>query len=126
MQSLGKLPDDGVVNGFVSNPAVHRRNQDALLTPLRKECTRLLSLHFDSVNISHNVSENVFADMRQVIKTRVKNDVERIQILSKLSELEESKDEESFIQKYQEFIASAADHLTILAPFIPALTQMLK
>jgi hypothetical protein len=63
--------------------------------------------------------------MRQVIQTRIENEVERIQILNKLDELEEAKGKNSFTQKYQEFIASAADHVTILAPFIPALTQML-
>jgi hypothetical protein len=78
-----------------------------------------------SVNISHQTTENVFADMRQVIQTHIENEQERTLILNELDELETAKGTDSFIQKYQGFIASAANHISILSPFIPALTQML-
>jgi len=39
--------------------------------------------------------------------------------------MEAAKGTSGFTQKYQNFIASAANHMTVLAPFIPALTQML-
>lgn len=79
----------------------------------------------NSVNISNQVTENVFADMRQVIKTQIQNGDDQARILSKLNELEAAKGTGSFTQKYQDFIATAADHLSLLSPFIPALTQML-
>jgi hypothetical protein len=63
--------------------------------------------------------------MRQVIQTHIENEQERTLVLSKLDELEAAKGTDSFIQKYQGFIASAADHIGVLSPFIPALTQML-
>jgi hypothetical protein len=78
-----------------------------------------------SVNISNQKTENVFADMRQVIQTHVGNEGERAQILNRLDELEHAKGKSSFTQKYQDFIASAADHISLLSPFIPALTKML-
>jgi hypothetical protein len=78
-----------------------------------------------SVNISHQVTENLFADMRQVIQTHIQNEDERTQILNKLGELEVAKGTGGFTQKYQEFIATAANHVSLLVPFIPALTQML-
>jgi hypothetical protein len=78
-----------------------------------------------SVNISHQVTENVFADMRQVIQTHVQNEDDRRQILKDLDEMEEAKGSTGFVQKYQNFIASAANHMSLLAPFIPALTQLL-
>jgi hypothetical protein len=77
-----------------------------------------------STNSSH-VREKVFADMRQVIQTRIQNEDERSQILNSLDEMEIAKDKDSFTQKYQNFIASAANHMSVLSPFIPALTQML-
>ncbi len=79
-----------------------------------------------SVNVSHQNTENVFAEMRQIIQTQVQSDEERNEILNSLNELESSKGSGNFIQKYQAFIASAANHMTLLAPFIPALTQMLS
>jgi hypothetical protein len=78
-----------------------------------------------SVNISHQTTENLFADMRQVIQTHIENEQERTLILNKLDELEAAKGTNSFLQKYQGFIASAANHISILSPFIPALAQML-
>ena len=79
----------------------------------------------NSINISHQITENVFADMRQVIQTHIQNDEEQRQILNKLDELESAKGTASFLQKYQDFIASAANHMSLLAQFIPALTQIL-
>ena len=31
----------------------------------------------------------------------------------------------SFVDRYKEFITLAADHVTVFAPFLPALTQLL-
>ncbi len=78
-----------------------------------------------SVNISHQLTENVFADMRQVIQNQIQNEVERAEILKSLEELETAKGTSRFVQKYQNFVATAADHIGLLSPFIPALTQML-
>jgi len=78
-----------------------------------------------SINISHQTTENLFADMRQVIQTQIQSAEERNLILDRLNELEAAKGTTSFVQKYQAFIASAANHVTLIAPFIPLLTQML-
>jgi hypothetical protein len=79
----------------------------------------------NSVNVSHQTTENVFADMRQIIQNQISDDNERDQILKRLNELEASKGTTGFIEKYRAFIASAANHVTLIAPFIPLLTQML-
>jgi hypothetical protein len=81
--------------------------------------------HDSSTNISHQVTENVFAHMRQAIQAHVQDEDERRQILEKLDELQAAESTSSFTQKYQNFIASAANHMSALAPFIPALTRML-
>ncbi len=44
----------------------------------------------------------------------------------KVTELEKVQGTIGFMARYQEFIALAANHITILAPFIPALSQMLR
>ena|SRR5688572_7642364 len=81
--------------------------------------------HDSSVNISHQITENVFADMRQIIQSNIRDEDERDEILRRLTELEAAKGTSSFTEKYQRFIAGAANHMELLAPFIPALTQML-
>lgn len=78
-----------------------------------------------SMNVSNQSTEHIFADMRQLIQTTIQNEEERSEIIGKLNELEETKGSQSFKQKYQEFISSAANHINLIAPFIPALTEML-
>ncbi len=86
-------------------------------------------VNIQSVDASTNVvdvgSEELFeklkADVRESIFDRAVVD----QLCQKVDELKEAKGTPGFTSKYQEFIAIAADHITLLAPFIPALTQML-
>ncbi len=81
--------------------------------------------HDQSTNVTIENTESVFADMRRVIETGIEPETVRNQILSVLVELEEAKGTNSFAKKYQAFIALAANHMSLIAPFIPALTQML-
>jgi hypothetical protein len=57
-------------------------------------------------------------DMRQLIQNQIANGKERDEILHRLTELEAAKGTASFTEKYQAFIVSAANHMTLLAPFI--------
>lgn len=77
-----------------------------------------------SINRSYQFTE-IFAPMRQAIRNGVQNSEERAMILDKLSELENAKGKPSFIDKYREFMATAANHVETIAPFLPALSQML-
>ncbi len=79
----------------------------------------------NSVNISHQNTENVFADMRQVIQNQIQNESDKAQILSKIDELEKSVGTKEFLTKYQEFIGTTADHISLIAMFIPYLTKLL-
>ena len=51
LHELARLPDDGVVNNTIVDPAKHNRNRDTLLRPLNDECARLLTRHFDMENV---------------------------------------------------------------------------
>lgn len=130
--------EDIVEGGTLINFEVHVEKVDLVGQPTRHSVSsgntfNLQGVHSrvniqsqdSSVNVSHQITENVFADMRQVIQSHIQNEDERTQILSDLNELEAAKGTGSFTQKYQSFITLAANHMTLLAPFIPALTQML-
>ena len=47
------------------------------------------------------------------------------EIISAVNNMQESVGTKSFAEKYNNFIQSAANHMTLFAPFIPALTQLL-
>ncbi|MBN2224058.1 MAG: hypothetical protein JW765_05225 [Deltaproteobacteria bacterium] len=67
--------------------------------------------------------DNVFQIMRDEITKSVSNPSDLEQIIAKLDELEKAKGADSFKDRYLEFIAVAANHITIVAPFLPVLLQ---
>lgn len=72
------------------------------------------------------VSGNLFSDIRCAVESGVSDPAQQASLLSKIDDVEKAKGTGNLIQAYQQLIASAADHMTILAPFLPALTQLLK
>ena len=78
-----------------------------------------------SVNIVMKSKEEFFGAIRQRIESGVPDQEEKRKILDALTALEEPHGKPSFAQRYTELIGTAADHLTLLTPFIPALTEML-
>lgn len=65
------------------------------------------------------------SNLRQEIESKVTGGDERQDILEKLTALEKSENSPSYKQRYTDFIAAAANHMTLIAPFVPALTELL-
>ena len=80
----------------------------------------------NSVNIVNATTEQVFTDLRQRIAEGVPAGDEQADILDRLSALEQAQGTPSFGKRYSDFIASAANHMVLIAPFIPALTELLS
>ena len=78
-----------------------------------------------SVNIVMKSTEEFFGAIRQRIESGVPDGDEKRKIIDSLTALQESHGKPSFAQRYTEFIAMAADHMALLTPFIPQLTEML-
>jgi len=80
-----------------------------------------------STNLNYTkVNSTVFDEIRTKLNEGQINDGERAELLSQVDDLEEAVDTPSFFSKYQKFITSAADHMTVIGPMIPALTQLIK
>lgn len=75
----------------------------------------------NSFNQENTVDRKVFSDLKDVIKTQISINEG---ILLALQELENSCGTETYSDKYHSFIQSAANHISIIAPFIPALSTM--
>lgn len=67
----------------------------------------------------------VFADLRQLVETAVA-DADRLAIRKALDEMEAARGTSTFRDHYLRFMSIAADHLTLFAPFLPALAQLLR
>lgn len=66
----------------------------------------------------------LFATLRE-LATQIKSGDDR-DIKNKIDEMEQNIGKESFAEKYNAFIQSIANHITIFAPFLPMLTQLLS
>lgn len=79
----------------------------------------------NSINrISINKSE-VFTEMRQVVEQSHLESADKEKLLHCINGMSKASGSSDFLHRYKEFVATAADHLSLLAPFIPVLTQML-
>ena len=67
----------------------------------------------------------VFAELRQIVETAVA-DADRLAIRKALGEMEAARGTPGFLNSYIQFMSVAADHLTLFAPFLPALAQLLR
>ena len=78
-----------------------------------------------STNVVSVESAVLFDTLREAIrKSSLDFTVER-QLIQNVSAMQSAVGTKTFGERYKEFIAVAADHMTLVAPFLPALTQLL-
>jgi hypothetical protein len=80
----------------------------------------------NSVNVVTKKRDEIFTELRQQVESGVQEGNERTAILEKLTALEQAQGSRSFAERYSDFIAVAANHMAVIGPFIPALTEMLR
>jgi hypothetical protein len=86
-------------------------------------------INFGSTDHSHNVisSDRVFVELRNKIREAVLDPAERARIVDLIENMENARNDRSaYMTAYQNFVASAAAHMTVIAPFLPAITQLLS
>jgi hypothetical protein len=71
------------------------------------------------------VNGDIFNQLRKSLENGIEDEGERDKLTNLVSRAEAARDQKSFTASYQALIASAANHMTIIAPFLPALTELL-
>ncbi len=79
----------------------------------------------NSTNIASVSNDSLFVQMHEKARS-ITDEAERKDILARLDQLQEARGSGGFLQAYQNFMASAANHMTVFAPFLPVLAQMLS
>jgi hypothetical protein len=84
-------------------------------------------VNIGSVDQSKNIvsEQAVFGNLRSAIQGALTNNDERRELLACVDAMETAQGRESFIAKYQRFMDLAATHVSVIAPFLPALTKLL-
>jgi hypothetical protein len=108
------------------------RHQSAVIRNRQKEIAVSQTFNAIGPNARNNInstdnSTNMvherlpFTELRNAIQSGMSNEVERAVLLEKLSALETAPDRESASQRFQAFVSAAADYMTLVGPFLPAL-----
>ncbi|HEY4113903.1 MAG TPA: hypothetical protein VGM17_07555 [Rhizomicrobium sp.] len=79
----------------------------------------------NSQNITHQNSDELFRHLADTLRAAVTNADDRELLLRLVSEMAAGTKDGTYTSKYQRFIASLGAHVAIIAPFLPALTQLL-
>lgn len=86
-------------------------------------------VNVNSVDSSTNIitveREQLFDQLREVVSREIKDSEIQEKMLRKATEMESAAGTNSYVEKYKEFMALAADHMTVLAPLLPGLSQLL-
>ena len=67
----------------------------------------------------------LFDNLREAIQKSSLDSTSMRQLIRNVDAMQSAVGTKTFGERYKEFIAVAADHMTLVAPFLPALTQML-
>ncbi|WP_454709537.1 hypothetical protein [Delftia acidovorans] len=78
----------------------------------------------NSTNINID-SSSIFGGLSNAINSAPIEEVQKAQLLAKVEELRQAEGTGGFLQKYKDFMQNAANHMTVISPFIPALTSLI-
>ena len=104
-------------------PKVEKRAEELQMSQTFNVNGANARVNFGSIDNSMNVVHEgtPFLEIRKAIEEGIAEGIERTELLKTLAELEQAKDGRSASERYRSFIAAAADHMTILAPYLPTL-----
>lgn len=69
--------------------------------------------------------ETVFGDLEKLVNESSMDESDRVRLLSAIEAMANAKGTAGFRDRYREFIAQAADYMTLIGPCLPALTGLL-
>lgn len=100
-------PRSVVYNLYGANPRVNNNSIDA------------------SMNVVNATPDDLFVKLREAITVGVDNDTKKSELLEHVAELEKTQGTARYVDKYKEFMSVLADHIGVVTPFLPALSQMI-
>lgn len=74
---------------------------------------------------TNTLSIDVFEQLHSAVTTNIDNAADRDALLELIKQMDAKKNTTGFKDVYTSFLVSAANHMTVIAPFLPALTAYL-
>ena len=129
-QILGRMdsmnPDDEFTFDARPSPQIKLSPQQVTIYNLQGAQARVnIQSNDHSTNVSSVTEEQLFDGMRKAFNQGVSDESQLKELSAKLDELEAAKHTGTFLSKYQSFMNLAAAHVNLIAPFLPALAQLI-
>lgn len=70
--------------------------------------------------------QNVFGTLKAAVASEVEDETERAALTARVEQLEAAIDAPSRLEAYRSLLADSANYMTLMAPFLPALTSLLS
>jgi hypothetical protein len=93
------------------------------------------NFHHSPIGIGGHVTQSVatsgnapvFMDLHEAVQKSAIEPAQQAELITRIEAMEHARKTPGFVERYADFIACAANHMTLIAPFIPALTaEMMK
>lgn len=78
-----------------------------------------------SINLKIESNQSQFSELKEIIKSQITNEAEQQELLNVVTELENNAGSSNYGESYKKFISLASDHMTVVTPFLPLLTQFI-
>ena len=78
-----------------------------------------------STNTIHQQAEEVFSQIRRLLSESITDSPDLDLLLERVKDMESSIGSDDFTKAYKDFLATAANHMTVLAPVLPVLAALL-
>jgi hypothetical protein len=69
--------------------------------------------------------DKIFNELKELIKKKLKNDLKLYEILGLVDSMNSKKRTKDFLEHYTNFISLMANHMTLISPYIPFLTDLI-
>ena len=81
--------------------------------------------HDESINVVNTTAPALFEDLRKALREGVADKEDLAALTERVDAMEVERDQPSFVERYKDFILYVGAYMSIAAPFIPALSQLL-
>lgn len=130
-----------IVTGSIKSPAAVAATLCLELSTMANdspESSSPLTIHVSGINARVNVGSTdnstnsytssttaIFEKLREAVAEQVPVE-QRPELLSRIEQMEKAVETPNFISRYNDFIQSAANHIAVFGPMLPALSALLK
>jgi hypothetical protein len=108
----------------LSTMEIERRQKQQNVISVKGDNSRVnINSTDNSSNTVGLAGEDFFAALAATINKDIANVQERARLVEAIEQMRSTQGKSGFLEGYQKFVASAANHMKIIAPFLPALMK---